>query len=945
MTAKSSHESQTSTSQVPYQQLVEYAPAGIFHGDKNGQITFTNEHWQSLFELNDTQALGDGWLSAIHIDYRSQFLKQWQQAIKEQDSLHSEIAIKTADNTMRYLRIDTNPIFIDDVFLGFVGHVKDITIRTLAEQNLQRSNDLAQALIDQSRIPYAVREENDRISYINPAFTQTFGYTLEDIHDTEEWYLKAYPDPEYRAKIKHDWNLYLNHIGRTHEITNLETHIVCKDGSSKIVLLSPSKLLGSNMDKFSVSFYDITELKLAQESLEKSQERFALAIRGSGVGIWDWNIETGHVFFSDEFIEELGFKSHEMKGTVDAFYALMHPDDKNKVKQAFDAHIGDKNLPYSIKYRMRHKNGDYQWYQGVGQALKDASGHAYRMSGSHTNISQQMINHERLTLAKMVFDHSGEAIVTTDLHGYIQAINPAFSLITGFEIEDVLNQHLSQLRSDKNENNIVEKVSEALREKGTWSGELWCTHKNHDNLAISVMINAIKNSKGEPQKFIALFTDITEKKQTQEIIWQQAHYDDLTQLLNRNSFTKYINSAVNGDQPFALLFIDLDHFKQVNDTLGHKVGDELLKQASHRLKHCVRASDIVSRFGGDEFTVVLSGVLTEEIIHRICSQIIMHLSAPFDLNGEAAYISASIGITQFPNDSRDVEELYKYADQAMYDAKRNGRNRFSFFTQELQIAADRQRSITSEMRLAVRNNDFHILYQPIVHLPSKRIHKAEALLRWQHKTRGEIPPAEFIPIAEETGLINEIGDWVFKQAALQAKVWRKHHDPSFQVSINKSPVQFYHDADRGHEHWSAFLKTINLSGDGIAVEITEGLLLDSTSQVREKLEDFQKSGIAISLDDFGTGYSALSYLKKFNIDYIKIDRSFVMNLEHDKYDRILCETIISMAHKLGMMVTAEGIENENQKDILQAAGCDYGQGFLFSPAITASELTKLIEEN
>jgi diguanylate cyclase (GGDEF)-like protein/PAS domain S-box-containing protein len=927
-----------------FQTLVEHAPAGVFHCDEEGLITYVNPSWLLLLDLDESQAHGDVWFNVIAPDAFKAFQPLWLECMDAQIGSHHEVPLNPQDDNPRHVRIDVNPIIdANDSCIGYVGHVKDITSRVAIEKQ-QASNELSLALIEQSRIPCAIREENDRISYINPAFSQVFGYTLDDIGTTKQWYEKAYPNPKYRLKVERYWQYYMQHLHQQHNIVTPEAHITCKDGSIKTVLVSPSKLLGTSEDQYSISFYDISELKLTQVALEKSQERFALAVKGSGVGIWDWNIETGHVFFAAELKQELGYTDDELTNTVSSFYKYLHPMDKLKVKNAFNDHLSDKNTPYFTKYRMRHKNGDYHWYQGVGQSLKDENGHAYRMAGSHTNITQQMINHERLTLAQMVFDNSGEAIITTDVDAVIQATNPAFSNITGFDQDEIIGENITRLRSKKNPVNIVSDIRKNLHDHDTWAGEIWCNKKDNNAIAISIMITVIKNDKGLPQRYIALFTDVTEKKQNQELIWKQAHYDELTQLLNRTSFTKYINSAINSKHSFALLFIDLDHFKHVNDTLGHNVGDELLKQASHRIKHCVRTSDIVSRFGGDEFTVVLSGVLNESIIHRICSQIINSLSTPYDLYGEAAYISASIGVTQYPTDSQDIEELYKYADQAMYDAKRNGRNRYSFFTQELQIAANKHREIASDLRCALKNNEFIVLYQPIVNLIDNRVHKAEALLRWHHPVRGLVPPSEFIPIAEETGLIHKIGDWVFKQAAMQAKVLRKHYASDFQISINKSPIQFHSDYVNGHEQWSHFLATINLDGSAIAVEITEGLLLDSTAMVKEKLIDFQKSGMAISLDDFGTGYSALSYLKKFDIDFIKIDRSFVMNLENDSYDRILCETIISMAHKLGMKVIAEGIETAHQKQILIDAGCDYGQGYLFSKPITANQLRELIGE-
>ncbi len=688
---------------------------------------------------------------------------------------------------------------------------------------------------------------------------------------------------------------------------------------------------------------DMTLRQLTEQQLARSEERLALALQGSNAAIWDWDIENNRLYYDDELINTLGYQKEELERDSSSYYKRVHPDDIDNIEQALTHHLLNPDSLYSIQYRIKNKHDEYNWYQAEGKALRDKNDKAYRMVGSLKNISEEIKTQEKLNLASTVFEHSSEAILIVDKHGHMEAVNPAFCLLTGYEQDEVLGKHFQILNSEKNNKDLIKNMKNEIDKHGHWGGEIWSQRKNGENFAESIIVNQVLSDSGDVIRYIGLFTDITDKKQTQELIWKQAHYDNLTQLLNRHSFTQYLHQAVKKQQSFALLFIDLDHFKQINDTLGHNTGDKLLIEAARRLKHCVRESDIVARFGGDEFTVILTGIKNNGSIQRICHDIIKHLSQPFILNDENAYISASIGIAQFPQDSESVEDLYKYADQAMYDAKRLGRNRYAFFTQALQDLANKQRKISADLRIAIEENQFKVLYQPIIDLSDNTIYKAEALIRWLHPERGTISPADFIPIAEETGLIIEIGDWVFKQAAMQAKIFRKHYHPDFQISINKSPVQFYTGNTTVQENWSLFLRTINLPGNGITVEITEGLLLDSISVVKDKLTDFHQSGMQISLDDFGTGYSALSYLKKFDIDYIKIDQSFVKNIETDAYDLVLCETIISMAHKLGMKVIAEGIETKEQHQILLEASCDYGQGYLFSKPTTAENLAKIVQ--
>jgi len=391
------------------------------------------------------------------------------------------------------------------------------------------------------------------------------------------------------------------------------------------------------------------------------------------------------------------------------------------------------------------------------------------------------------------------------------------------------------------------------------------------------------------------------------------------------------------------MLIDLDHFKEVNDTMGHDAGDFLLVDAAQRILRCVRESDTVARMGGDEFVVILPDIDDSASIERIAQNIIGKLAAPFLLGEEKAFISASVGITLYPTDADSMETLLKNADQAMYVAKSLGRNRMSYFTPVLQENAQKRMRMVNDLRQALASNQFRVYYQPIVELATGDIHKAEALLRWMHPTRGMVSPAEFIPLAEETGMIVEIGDWVLRQAMHQVKRMQATHHKGFQISVNKSPVQFHNDNPLKAAEWLRELEQNGLETSSLVIEITEGVLLDDTGTVQERLLASRDAGIQVAIDDFGTGYSSLAYLKKFDIDYLKIDQTFINNLGNHPDDIALCEAIIVMAHKLGLKVIAEGVETELQRQLLLGAGCDYAQGFLFSKALPAEEFEVLLQ--
>jgi len=557
------------------------------------------------------------------------------------------------------------------------------------------------------------------------------------------------------------------------------------------------------------------------------------------------------------------------------------------------------------------------------------------------DITERKQAEESLHVASLVYQHSLEAMMVTDTEGIIVSVNPAFSELTGYSMEEAVGKSANMLKSGRQNKAFYEAFWNTIKTDGHWEGEVWNKRKNGEVFPEWLRINCIRNADGEIYRYVGLFSDITQKKATEALVWHQANFDQLTGLPNRRMFYDRLDQEMKkssrSGRPMALMFLDLDRFKEVNDSMGHDAGDQLLKEAAQRLRSCVRNSDTVARLGGDEFTVIMGELDELGSVERVARDILAKLVDPFQLGLETAYVSASIGITLFPADASDMQVLLRNADQAMYEAKHQGRNRFNYFTASMQEAAQARLQLAIDMRTALNDGQFRVHYQPIVELGSGKISKAEALVRWQHPKHGLLTPEDFVPLSEEVGLIIEIGDWVFQESARQVARWRQLFDEDFRIGINKSGIQFYDENRKSHADWFAYLQQQHISATGITVEITEDLLLDANPLMQEKIAGLRAGGMQVALDDFGKGYSSLAYFRKPAIDYLKIDATLVHGLAMGTSDMALCESIITMAHKLGIKVIAEGVETVEQRALLLASKCDYAQGFLFSAPVSADE--------
>jgi len=710
-------------------------------------------------------------------------------------------------------------------------------------------------------------------------------------------------------------------------------------GSMRVLIDTVLKMYDSLSNRSMALMREKALRRQAEAALWVSEERWKFILESGAENVWDWDIETGEVDYSDAdtgIFEIVGLnKEEEQKKSP-----KIHPDDIAHVKAEIQSHLDGESNFFAIKYRILRENGGWYWALSRGKVVsRDQNGIAQRMIGTQSDVTAR-------ELAALIFQHSSQAMLVTDVNNEIISINPAFTAITGYQETELIGKNPRLLGSDKQDNEFYAALWDSVLDKGEWVGEVWNKRKNGAIFPAQLNINAVRDETGAINHYIGLFSDITDKKKADELIIEQANFDPLTKLPNRRMFQdrlqQEIRRSYRSGLPFALLYIDLDHFKEVNDTLGHEVGDQLLIEAAERISKLVRQIDTVSRIGGDEFTIIMPELHGSIGIDRITEKVIQELRQPFKLGVNQVYVSASVGITLYPNDADDATALLKHADQAMYLAKRRGRNGFSYFTPVMQYAAQKRQRILNDLRNALGRNQFELYYQPIVNLASSRIEKAEALIRWNHPEQGLIPPGEFISLAEESGLILDLGHWIYQQATQQIKHWQQRLQSTIQLSINVSPLQFKADNNIG--------KLLNcLDGQGLStssclIEITEGLLMETGDDVVQQLLQLRDAGIEVALDDFGTGYSALAYIKKFHIDYIKIDKSFIDGLPQDTHDLVLCEAMVVMAHKMNIKVVAEGVETATQHKLLADMGCEYAQGYYYSRPLPAEEFECLLAQ-
>ncbi|MBF0219352.1 MAG: EAL domain-containing protein [Gammaproteobacteria bacterium] len=686
---------------------------------------------------------------------------------------------------------------------------------------------------------------------------------------------------------------------------------------------------------------------LSDKLCEEQCEDFNVVQRLAKVGFWSLDLCDNRLTWSAEIFHLFELNRDTFSPSYQAFLEVIHPDDRERVNSAYYDSLASR-LPYEITHRLRMPDGRIKYVHEACETIYDEEGRPLLSRGTVQDVTSQKITEKSLNLFATVFRHSASAILITDSENHIIACNPALTTLTGYSEYELIGHDPKLLSAGQTPAETYQQMWSVLRQRGHWDGELFDRRKDGTIYPKWTSISVVSDREGRVSNYIASFTDISDRKATEQRISYLAHHDPLTGLTNRYSLTERlvqgIFQAERSVQRLAVLFIDLDRFKLINDTLGHDVGDKVLIEVGYRLQKSVRDSDIVARLGGDEFVVVLTGLNPGEthVIANLARQILSQLGQNFQIGEHTLSSTPSIGISLYPEDGHDPTTLMKCADTAMYHAKEQGRNNYQFFTASMNDATQERMVMENDLRQALTLRQFELYYQPKVIAESGEICGAEGLIRWQHPERGMVSPDQFIPLAEEIGLINPLGLWVFREACRERALWRKLTTAPLRLSVNLSAVQLQDEGLAGK--FAAIMDQYAIGPDEMEIEVTESVAMNKPREAISRLEALRNLGLELSIDDFGTGYSSLAYLKLLPIQTLKLDRTFVKEIEGGVDDRAICSATISLAHKLDLKVVAEGVETPCQRDFLRREGCDQFQGYLFSRPVSAVVMREKINQ-
>jgi len=927
-------------SEARYRMIVEGANVVVWEYDiGSNAFTYMSGPGEQLlgFPLEAWRQSGF-WLAHLHPADRDRVLAFLRDVMVSGLARECEYRMLAADGGeihVRDLRAPNHPH--ETHVIGMRGIWVDVSVNKASKAAVEDSEARFQGIFEQAAVGFCLSSLAGRYLRVNQRYCAILGYTEAELL-TKEFRELTHPDDQ-------DANERLLQSllgGEAQTLTHsIEKRMVRRDGTHVWVNLTLSQVPSwREHGQFMEVIEDITARKHAENELRESEGRLRtiLAAMREGVIMRD---ARGAVIIANAAARRLyGLEQEE------SFPPLQEPEGYSFVREDGSACPIEElpgararyfGSPAAAVVGIDRRDGSRGWMLAKAEPLdRDPHTGLHPVVLTLNDLTAQRRAEEELRLAATVFDHSVEAILITDAQRRILSVNKAFCALTGFSAEMVLGKAPEILASSLVSLRYYDEIWREAADKGSWQGEIWQCRRDGTDFPEWFSVAAVRDRANTITHYVAVFSDITERKASEARIAFLAHHDPLTTLPNRTLFQDRLEQALvraerqNG--VVALLFLDLDRFKTINDSLGHMAGDRLLQSVAERLRHCVRDADTICRQGGDEFIIVLPEIADVEAPARVADKILRRLAEPFEVDGHMLGTSFSIGISVYPNDGVDASTLMKNADTAMYHAKENGRNTYRFFTEAMNANAMERLQIENHLRLALDHGELSVCLQPQVRLESGAIVGCEALVRWNSSTLGNVPPERFIPIAEESGLIVPIGRWVLREACRFAVGWYNRGVRQVVVAVNISALQFRRD-----DIVMAVKDVLNetgLSPECLELELTESLLMENAEDVLETVQRLKSLGVRLSIDDFGTGYSSLSYLKRFAVDRLKIDQGFVRDMVDDPDDAAIVRAIIQLGRSLKLDVIAEGAESRAQVDFLMREGCREAQGYFFCPPVS-----------
>ena len=690
---------------------------------------------------------------------------------------------------------------------------------------------------------------------------------------------------------------------------------------------------------------DMGELQEARAALMRSETRLRLALEGSSSGVWDWDMVRQHTDFSEGVARMLRYAGDDFSRDF-VLRERLDPTDWARIGTALRCATAS-DVPFAESARLLCYDGEYRWFMARGQRHPDAHGKPERFSGVLTDLSDQREAQESQRLAAAVVSNAVEGVIVTDAQSRIVSVNASVTRLLGYTEAELLGQTPRILQSGRHDQAFYRRMWYSVQQVGHWQGEVWNRRKNGEVFPEQMALRVVRDEEGTVTHYVCMFTDISVQKAQQEHLRFLEHKDALTGLSNRQRFVQKLDAVLEqaraSGEMLAVLLLNLDRFKDVNESYGHAVGDALLQHIAQQIRLAVRPGDLLGRMAGDELAVVARDLRHDEGAAAVARQLIAAAAVPWRSPGGLEVVAGvSVGICMFPTQADDGESLMRGAHAAVYGAKAEGRGAWCFFNESMTQAARERLELEARLRGALAQGHMLLHYQPQVDIASGHIVGAEALVRWQDPQEGLISPARFIPVAESSGVIGPLGEWVLHEACRQGRQWLDEGLPPLTIAVNVSARQF-HLTDLV-AFVALTLKRTGFPATSLELEITEGALAEQPEKALQVLMRLGELGLRLAVDDFGTGYSSLAHLKRFPIDVLKIDQGFVRELEQSADDRAISAAIIAMGHSLGMHVLAEGVETQQQLDFLRERGCDSYQGYLRSRPVPAAEFAALLRE-